>query len=125
MSEPTELFKKLNELSLVLEKDLEKNKFMGRNIGIKLKSVNYEIRIRSKTVPSYIWTAKDIEKVARELLQKELPVNIRLMGLRMSTMKKRGHEDESLRKVTFIPKLVQCFICFNYFFLVFYQATIT
>ncbi|KAI9357087.1 hypothetical protein BD770DRAFT_389022 [Pilaira anomala] len=98
MSEPTELFKKLSELSLVLEKDLEKNKFMGRNIGIKLKSVSYEIRIRSKTMPSYIWTAKDIEKVAKELLQKELPVNIRLMGLRMSTMKKRGHEDESLRK---------------------------
>lgn len=99
MSEPTELFQKLKELSQSLEKDLEKKNLTGRNVGIKLKSVSFEVRIRSKTLPSYIWTAKDIEKTAKALLIKELPVNIRLMGIRVSTMKKRGSEDESVMKV--------------------------
>jgi DNA polymerase kappa len=99
MSDPGELFNKLKELAILLEADLEKAGFMGRNVGIKLKSVTYEMRIRSKTFPSYIWMAKDIERIAKDLLMKELPINIRLMGLRISTMKPRGSEDESVMKV--------------------------
>ncbi|KAI7900839.1 uncharacterized protein BX663DRAFT_516694 [Cokeromyces recurvatus] len=98
MSDPIELFNKVKELSQLLEKDLEKLGYMGRNVGIKLKSVTYEVRIRSKTFPSYIWKAKDIERIAKELLIKELPVNIRLMGIRISTIKPRGNEDESVMK---------------------------
>lgn len=99
MSDPEELFKKVKELSVMLEQDLEKAGYMGRNIGIKLKSVTYESRIRSKTFPSYIWKAKDIERIAKDLLIKELPINIRLMGIRISIMKPRGSEDESVMKV--------------------------
>ncbi|KAL7314508.1 hypothetical protein PS15m_006070 [Mucor circinelloides] len=98
MSDPEELFKKVKELSVMLEQDLEKAGYMGRNIGIKLKSVTYESRIRSKTFPSYIWKAKDIERIAKDLLIKELPINIRLMGIRISIMKPRGSEDESVMK---------------------------
>lgn len=99
MSDPQQLFQKVKELSIILEKDLEKAGYMGRNVGIKLKSVTYESRIRSKTFPSYIWKAKDIERIAKELLIKELPINIRLMGIRISIMKPRGREDESVMKV--------------------------
>ncbi|KAK4509217.1 uncharacterized protein ATC70_007567 [Mucor velutinosus] len=98
MSDPEELFKKVKELSIMLEQDLEKTGYMGRNVGIKLKAVTYESRIRSKTFPSYIWKAKDIERIAKELLIKELPINIRLMGIRISIMKPRGSEDESVMK---------------------------
>lgn len=99
MSDPSQLFDKIKELAVLLEADLEKAGLMGRNIGIKLKSVTYEMRIRSKTLPSYVWMAKDIERIAKDLLLKELPINIRLMGLRVSTMKPRGSEDESVMKV--------------------------
>ncbi|CAO3646269.1 unnamed protein product [Mucor hiemalis] len=98
MSNETELCQKLKELSLHLEKDLEKSNMMGRNIGIKLKMVTFEVKIRSQTLPTYVWTAKDIERIAKALLLKELPVNIRLMGIRMSTMKQRGTEDQSVMK---------------------------
>ncbi|CAO3609199.1 unnamed protein product [Mucor fragilis] len=98
MSDPQELLQKVKELSVMLEQDLEKAGYMGRNVGIKLKSVTYESRIRSKTFPSYIWKAKDIERIAKELLIKELPINIRLMGIRISIMKPRGSEDESVMK---------------------------
>jgi DNA polymerase kappa len=99
MSDPAELCQKLKELSQLLEKDLAKKNLMGKNVGIKLKSVSFEIRIRSKTLPSYIWTAKDIERIAKALLLKELPINIRLMGVRVATMKQRGSEDASVMKV--------------------------
>ncbi|KAI8327573.1 hypothetical protein EDC96DRAFT_531684 [Choanephora cucurbitarum] len=98
MSDPDQLFKKLKELSELLEKDLEKANMMGRNLNIKLKSVTYEVRIRSKTFPSHIWTATDIYRFAKQLLMKELPVNIRLMGIRVSNLKQRGSEDESVMK---------------------------
>lgn len=100
MSDENQLCQKLKELSVFLEKDLEKKNFMGRTIGIKLKLVTFEVKIRSKTLPSYIWLAKDIERIAKVLLLKELPVNIRLMGIRMSTMKQRGSEDKSVMKVS-------------------------
>lgn len=99
MSDPKELCQKLHELCQLLEQDLEKNQLMGKNVGIKIKFVSYEIRIRSKTLPSYIWTAEDIERIAKVLLLKEIPMNIRLMGIRVSSMKQRGSEDESVRKV--------------------------
>lgn len=104
MSNETELCQKLKELSLHLEKDLEKSNMMGRNIGIKLKMVTFEVKIRSQTLPTYVWTAKDIERIAKALLLKELPVNIRLMGIRMSTMKQRGTEDQSVMKVYIVSK---------------------
>ncbi|KAG2211235.1 hypothetical protein INT47_006355 [Mucor saturninus] len=98
MSNPDELFQKLHELCQHLEQDLEKKGLMGKNISIKIKFVTYEVRIRSKSLPSSIWTAKDIERIAKPLLIKELPMNIRLMGIRISSMKQRGTEDESVRK---------------------------
>lgn len=102
MSNPDELFQKLHELCQQLEKDLEKKGLMGKNISIKIKFVTYEVRIRSKSLPASIWTAKDIERIAKPLLLKELPMNIRLMGIRISSMKQRGTEDESVRKVVFL-----------------------
>ncbi|KAI8379039.1 hypothetical protein BD560DRAFT_389366 [Blakeslea trispora] len=103
ISDPDQLFAKLKELSELLEKDLEKANMMGRNLNIKLKSVTYEVRIRSKSFPSPIWTATDIYRFAKQLLIKELPVNIRLMGIRVSTLKQRGSEDRSV--MTYFSKL--------------------
>jgi DNA polymerase kappa len=98
----------------------------GRNIGIKLKHTSFELRVRSKTVPSAIWSAHDIERFAKEvkrlgqnrlliffrkqltqfivlypkkLLKRELPVKIRLMGIRMSSLEPRRSEEESVAKV--------------------------
>ncbi|KAI8883678.1 DNA/RNA polymerase [Backusella circina FSU 941] len=98
MSEPNELFAKLKELAELLEKDLKQENLMGRNIGIKLKHTSFELRVRSKTVPSAIWTAHDIERFAKELLKRELPVKIRLMGIRMASLEPRISEEESVAK---------------------------
>jgi DNA polymerase kappa len=43
----------------------------GRNIGIKLKHTSFELRVRSKTVPSAIWSAHDIERFAKEVKRLE------------------------------------------------------
>lgn len=39
------------------------------------------------SVKRYISTAADILPIAQELLRKELPLRIRLLGIRMSTLK--------------------------------------
>lgn len=98
MSNPEQLYQKLHELCEALEADAEKAGVMGRNIGIKIKFVSFEVRIRSKTLPSYIWLVKDIEKIAKQLLAKEMPMNLRLMGVRLATLKPRGSNDESVLK---------------------------
>ncbi|RCI03224.1 hypothetical protein CU098_002733 [Rhizopus stolonifer] len=89
MSNPEQLYQKLHELCEALEADAEK-------AGVMF--VSFEVRIRSKTLPSYIWLAKDIEKIAKQLLAKEMPMNLRLMGVRLATLKPRGSNDESVLK---------------------------
>ncbi|PHZ10274.1 IMS-domain-containing protein [Rhizopus microsporus ATCC 52813] len=99
ISDPNQLYQKLHELCQALERDVEKAGVMGRNVGIKLKFASFEMRIRSKTLPTYTWSAKDIEKIAKKLLAKEMPMNLRLMGVRLANLKPRGSEDESVLKV--------------------------
>ncbi|ORE10606.1 IMS-domain-containing protein [Rhizopus microsporus var. microsporus] len=98
ISDPNQLYQKLHELCQALERDVEKAGVMGRNVGIKLKFASFEMRIRSKTLPTYTWSAKDIEKIAKKLLAKEMPMNLRLMGVRLANLKPRGSEDESVLK---------------------------
>ncbi|KAG1140437.1 hypothetical protein G6F37_008026 [Rhizopus arrhizus] len=95
LSDPAKLYEKLHELCEALEKDAEKAGVMGRNIGIKIKFVSFEVRIRSRTLPSYVSSAKDIEKVAKQLLANEMPMDLRLMGVRLANLKPRGSNDES------------------------------
>lgn len=44
-----------------------------------------QLRTRAMTLPKYIHTASDILAAALKLLQAELPIEVRLMGLRMSS----------------------------------------
>ncbi|KAI9251563.1 hypothetical protein BY458DRAFT_482279 [Sporodiniella umbellata] len=98
MSNPDRLYEKLHELCKALEADAEKACIMGRNVSIKIKFTSFEVRIRSKTMPNYIWSAKHIETVAKQLLSKEMPMDLRLMGVRLSNLKARGSNDESVLK---------------------------
>ena len=42
------------------------------------------------------------EKIAQELLRKELPLRIRLLGIRLSTLKDLTVEDKGIRKVCWV-----------------------
>ena len=45
-------------------------------------------------------TKEDIWPIARELLRKELPLRVRLLGIRMSTLKDLTIEDKGIKQVS-------------------------
>ena len=44
-----------------------------------------QLKTRAVTLPHHIFSKEDIEAVALRLLRAELPIQVRLMGLRMSS----------------------------------------
>ncbi|KAI9012632.1 hypothetical protein CLU79DRAFT_769427 [Phycomyces nitens] len=93
LSAPGDLICKVEELSQLLAKDLADAGIKGKTIGIKLKLASFELRVRSKTIPFCISSAEDIARIATELLFKELPVSLRLMGIRMSALQPLVNEN--------------------------------
>ncbi|WVQ99536.1 hypothetical protein IAU59_006672 [Kwoniella sp. CBS 9459] len=90
----------LNELSDIaeeLEKDLERLQYAGKTVTVKYKLHTYENKTRAKSVPKYITTSKDILPVALELLKRELPLRIRLLGIRLSTLKDLTLPDKGIK----------------------------
>ncbi|KAI3809897.1 hypothetical protein L1987_19500 [Smallanthus sonchifolius] len=75
---------KLVELAEMLSADMEKAGLHGRTLTLKLKTASFEVKTRALTLQSYIQSSKDILKHASKLLKSELPVSLRLIGLRMS-----------------------------------------
>ncbi|KIR54036.1 DNA polymerase kappa subunit [Cryptococcus gattii Ru294] len=75
-----EIMATLIEIVEELGKDLDRLQFAGKTITIKYKT-------RAKSISKYISSTRDILPVAQELLKKELPLRIRLLGVRLSTLK--------------------------------------
>ncbi|OCF41902.1 DNA polymerase kappa subunit [Kwoniella heveanensis CBS 569] len=90
----------LNELASIaeeLEKDLERLQYAGKTVTVKYKMHTYENKTRAKSVPKYITTSKDILPIALELLKRELPLRIRLLGIRLSTLKDLTLPDKGIK----------------------------
>ncbi|KAK3146741.1 hypothetical protein QOZ80_3BG0271130 [Eleusine coracana subsp. coracana] len=89
-------FSATNDSSLLLEKlanladnladDLQKEGLKGRTLTLKLKTAEFEVRTRAATAWNYINSKADILIYATKLLKAELPLSLRLMGLRMSQL---------------------------------------
>ncbi|KAG6421919.1 hypothetical protein SASPL_118479 [Salvia splendens] len=72
------------DLSENLSSDLKKEGIRGRTLTLKLKTSSFEVRTRAVTLPYNTCSSEEILKQAKKLLKAELPVSLRLMGLRMS-----------------------------------------
>ncbi|XP_020979324.1 DNA polymerase kappa [Arachis ipaensis] len=72
------------ELAEMLSTDMQKEGLCGRTLTLKLKTSSFEVRTRAMTLRKYISSREDILKHASELLKAELPLSVRLIGLRMS-----------------------------------------
>eukprot|EP00475_Leptophrys_vorax_P008516 TRINITY_DN15518_c0_g2_i1.p1 TRINITY_DN15518_c0_g2~~TRINITY_DN15518_c0_g2_i1.p1 ORF type:complete len:573 (+),score=104.49 TRINITY_DN15518_c0_g2_i1:24-1742(+) len=87
ISSKHDLENKCHELALSLAADVAELNLVGKCLTIKLKMTDFSVRQRSLTLPLYISTFEEIYANALKLLHKELPVRVRLMGLRLSSFK--------------------------------------
>lgn len=72
------------EIAEHLAGDMAREGLKGKTLTLKLKTTAFEVRTRAHSLPQHISTAAEIEVVALRLLKAELPIEIRLMGMRMS-----------------------------------------
>ncbi|CAI7923606.1 unnamed protein product, partial [Closterium sp. NIES-53] len=89
------ILNKLEELSFALAKDLEEHGMKGRTLTLKLKTTAFEVRTRAVSVPEPIGSQQEIWPLVVRLIRAELPVSVRLLGLRMSALVPRASSGSS------------------------------
>ncbi|CAM6092197.1 unnamed protein product [Calypogeia fissa] len=104
ISEEHQLFQKLEELVELLADDMQKEDLQGRTLTLKLKETGFEVRSRAVTLPSFISTKSEIWDHASKLLKGELPLSLRLMGLRMSNFKDETSNPTQRTLTSFITR---------------------
>jgi DNA polymerase kappa len=93
----------LNELESIaeeLENDMTTLQYAGKTVTVKYKLHTYENKTRAMTVTKWIKSKDEIWPVAEALLKKELPLRIRLLGIRMSTLVDLTLPDKGIRHVS-------------------------
>ncbi|XWS54679.1 hypothetical protein CRYUN_Cryun10bG0110300 [Craigia yunnanensis] len=78
------LYKKLADIAEMLSAEMQKEGLSGRTLTLKLKTASFEVHSRAVTLHKYICSSDDILKYASKLLKAELPIPLRLIGLRVS-----------------------------------------
>jgi hypothetical protein len=99
ISSDEEMTEKCKELAKRLAEEVESKSLEGFTVTLKLKSVDFEVRTRSKTLLLPTSAEGTLLDTAMELLRKEPNPNIRLMGLRLSNLRSKvvsGNGDRSL-----------------------------
>ncbi|KAJ6609876.1 hypothetical protein B0H10DRAFT_2294952 [Mycena sp. CBHHK59/15] len=87
---------KLREVCAELESDMEETGFTGRTITLKYKLDNFEVFTRSRSSDRWISKKEDLFTFGQELLLPELPLTIRLIGLRVTKLKDLRDPNQSI-----------------------------
>ncbi|XP_020570887.1 uncharacterized protein LOC110018016 [Phalaenopsis equestris] len=78
------LFQKLGDIAETLSNDMKEKGLSGRTLTLKLKTDSFEVRTRATSLQKCIQSKEDILSCASRILKAELPLSLRLIGLRMS-----------------------------------------
>ena len=88
-----EIAQVLARLCQQVAEDLQRRKYSGRTIGVKLRYSNFQIITRDKSLPAATNDAAEIRKAAFECLSRiPLTRTIRLVGVRVGTLYAEGEE---------------------------------
>jgi impB/mucB/samB family C-terminal domain len=66
---------------------MAEQQLQGRVVTLKLKTTDFAVRTRAHTSGSFVQRYEDIYAIAAKLLKAELPLRLRLMGVRVSQFK--------------------------------------
>ena len=101
INKPEEHFAKCRELCQELSDSLKKAGLTARKVGIKLKTVNFEVKTRVSTTSFPVQEVDDIFSQAKKLIVHEIrscspePLRLRLMGVRAADLSEKGRVSES------------------------------
>ncbi|CAH0517849.1 unnamed protein product [Peronospora belbahrii] len=90
LSDPKQLEAKCKEICKMLANDLEEADKAAKNVTLIYKDTDFARFSRSMTLVSAVFTADDLLANAVELLRRELPLTLRLMGVRAATLVSRS-----------------------------------
>lgn len=93
--DPRWLEKICRELCDLLAKDLQEGMHGAKTVTLKLKCADFSLRTRAVTNARTLRTSDDFFNYAVELLRKELPLTLRLMGVRASSLMQLGSTDSA------------------------------
>uniref|UniRef100_A0A8H8CPL3 DNA polymerase kappa n=1 Tax=Psilocybe cubensis TaxID=181762 RepID=A0A8H8CPL3_PSICU len=82
-----QIHEKLAEVADELERDMEENGWAGRTVTLKFKLNTYQVFTRAKSLNHWVTKKEELFEIGKELLAPELPVTIRLIGLRVTKLK--------------------------------------
>lgn len=99
-----ELTAKLREIAASLAKSLERRNLAGKTITLKIKTPDFHVKIKGKTLSHSIHTQEDLYLHGENLLKQEYPVSMRLMGLRLSNFVSRDKPSSQPTIMKFLEK---------------------
>jgi len=91
LSDRMGIFQQCRRVCTMLAEDMRRESLRGRHITLMLKLSDFSIRSRSKVVSQALFSANDVMNEAWTLLQKELPLELRLIGVRVSDFQSISH----------------------------------
>lgn len=89
LSDPSQLEAKCLEICQMLAKDLDKANMAAKNVTLVYKDIKFARCSRSMSLACAIFSAEDLFSNAVELLRRELPLTLRLMGVRVAVLVSR------------------------------------
>ncbi|KAI8993891.1 DNA/RNA polymerase [Trametes punicea] len=96
LSDTAKIYAKLQEVAAELEHDLEGGGWTGKTVTLKYKLDTFQVFTRAKSFDRWISTKKDdLFMIGQELLKPELPLTLRLIGLRVTKLKDLKAESDS------------------------------
>ncbi|KAJ8696405.1 hypothetical protein PTI98_006279 [Pleurotus ostreatus] len=87
LSTTKDMLDKLEEVAAELEGDMESSGWMGRTVTLKFKLDTFQVLTRAKSLNHWVNKKEELFAVGKELLFPELPISIRLIGLRVTKLK--------------------------------------
>ncbi|KAJ3778694.1 DNA/RNA polymerase [Lentinula raphanica] len=87
LGDKDKILQKLEEVAEELENDMAHTGWAGRTVTLKYKLDNYQVFTRAKSFKRWITRKDDLFATGKELLLPELPLKIRLIGLRVTKLK--------------------------------------
>ncbi|KAJ7462246.1 IMS-domain-containing protein [Mycena galericulata] len=87
LSDKQKILEKLEEVCVELETDMQETQWNGRTVTLKYKLDTFEVFTRAKSCNRWISKKEDLFAIGHELLLPELPLTIRLIGLRVTKLK--------------------------------------